>query len=187
MELTLTDVVFFDLDGTFFDHCHLLRIAISAIQRKYTGLAGGNVEELINQYKIALQQAYDNYLDKIITYEEVDIQKIRLFFAALGLYEPSPEEVKKFRARYKAVYRENRRAAPGSIETLARLREHGYRIDMITNGQMEDQSPKTTAIEPHHHPQGNWVSKETVDFLAENMGQILAGVAEKRYIAATSH
>lgn len=116
------------------------------MQRKYTGLAGGNVEELINQYNIALQQAYDNYLDKIITYKEADIQKIRLFFAALGLSEPSLKEVKEFRARYKAAYRENRRAKRGSIETLARLRERGYRIAIITNGQMEDQAAKAKAI-----------------------------------------
>lgn len=39
----------------------------------------------------------------MITYKEADIQKIRLFFAALGLSEPSLEEVKEFRVGYKAV------------------------------------------------------------------------------------
>ncbi|KAM0254423.1 hypothetical protein ACHAQJ_006827 [Trichoderma viride] len=78
MEPTRIKVVFFDLDGTLFDHYHSLRLAISAVQRKYTGLAGKNVEELIDKYNVALQRVYDAYLDKVITYEEADIRKICL-------------------------------------------------------------------------------------------------------------
>jgi phosphoglycolate phosphatase-like HAD superfamily hydrolase len=110
MEPTRIRVVFFDLDGTLFDHYHSLRLATSAIQTKYTGLAGENLEELIDQYNIALQQAYNDYLDKVITYEEADVRKIHLFFAALGLPEPSLNEVREFHDAYKAVYRANRRA-----------------------------------------------------------------------------
>jgi putative hydrolase of the HAD superfamily len=146
MEPTRIRVVFFDLDGTLFDHKHSLRLAISAIQRKYTGLVGKGIEDLIDQYNIALQLAYDEYLDKVITYEEADVRKIHLFFSALGLPEPSLDEVQEFRDAYKAVYRANRRATPGSIEALSRLREHGYRIAIITNGQIEDQADKAEAI-----------------------------------------
>ncbi|RGP71348.1 had-superfamily subfamily variant 1 [Fusarium sporotrichioides] len=145
MESTQTKVIFFDLDGTLFDHYHSLRLAMNAIQEKYSGLAE-NVEELIRLYNTALQQAYDDYLDKVTTYEEADIRKIHLFFAAVDLPEPSLDEVYEFRDAYKAVYRANRRATPGSIETLAWLREHGYRIAIITNGQIEDQTAKAEAI-----------------------------------------
>ncbi|KAL6837385.1 HAD-like domain-containing protein [Trichoderma camerunense] len=51
---------------------------------------------------------------------------------------------------YKAVYRKNRRATPGSIEALARLREYGYRIAIITNGQIEGQTAKVKAIGMQH-------------------------------------
>ncbi|KAL7908554.1 HAD-like domain-containing protein [Trichoderma velutinum] len=146
MELTQMKVVFFDLDGTLFDHYHSLRLAISAIQRDYTGFAEKNVDELVDKYNVALQRAYDAYLDNVITYEEADIRKIHLFFASLGLPEPSLDEVKRFRDIYKAVYRKNRRATPGSIEALVWLREHGYRIAIITNGQVEDQAAKVKAI-----------------------------------------
>lgn len=150
MEPTRTRVVFFDLDGTLFDHYHSLRLGISAVQSKYTGLAGKSIEDLINKYNIALQQAYNNYLNKVITYEEADVRKIRLFFAAFDLTEPGLDEVREFRDAYKAVYRANRRAIPGSIETLAQLREHGYRIAIITNGQVEDQAAKVEAIGIRH-------------------------------------
>ncbi|KAJ4862675.1 haloacid dehalogenase-like hydrolase domain-containing protein [Trichoderma breve] len=150
MELTRMKVVFFDLDGTLFDHYHSLRLAIAAIQRNYNELKEKNIDELIDKYNLALQQAYDAYLDKVIAYEQADVQKIHLFFSSLGLPEPSLDEVQKFRGTYKAVYRKNRRATPGSIEALARLREHGYRIAIITNGQVEDQTAKAKAIGIHH-------------------------------------
>ncbi|KKO97386.1 hypothetical protein THAR02_10513 [Trichoderma harzianum] len=135
MELTRMKVLYFDLDGTLFDHHHSLRFAIAAMQRNYTGLTEKTVDELIDKYNIALQQAYDAYLDKVITYEEADVRKLHLFFSSLDLPEPSLDEVQKFRDTDKAVYRKNRRATSGSIEALARLREHGYRIAIITNGK----------------------------------------------------
>ncbi|KAL6701667.1 HAD-like domain-containing protein [Trichoderma pleuroticola] len=150
MELKRIKVVFFDLDGTLFDHYHSLRLAISAVQRNYASLTEKNIDELVDKYNLALQQAYDAYLDKVITYEEADVQKIHLFFLSLGLPEPSLDEVQNFRNTYKAVYRKNRRATPGSIEALARLHEHGYRIAIITNGQVEDQTAKAKAIGIQH-------------------------------------
>ncbi|KAM0347593.1 hypothetical protein ACHAPU_004605 [Fusarium lateritium] len=114
---------------------------------RYTSLQGKKVEELVDQYNAALQQAYDEYLDKVITHEQADVRKIHLFFAALGLPELNLDEVQEFRDAYKAVYRGNRRATPGSIKTLVRLREHGYRIVIITtNGQIEDQTAKAEDI-----------------------------------------
>lgn len=147
---TRTKVVYFDLDGTLFDQDHSLRHAMSAIRKRYTALAGSTVEELIEQYNASHQQAYDAYLDKVITYEEADIRKICLFFASLGLPEPSLDDVQQFRDAYEAVYRANRRTTAGSVEALVRLREHGYYIGIITNGQVQDQTDKAKAISILH-------------------------------------
>lgn len=146
MEPTRTKVVYFDLDGTLFDHDHSLRQAISAIHKKYAALTDRTVDDLMKQYDVSLQQAYDSYLDKVITYEEADTRKIHLFFKSLGLPEPSLDEVQQVRDAYRAVYRANRRPTAGSVEALARLREHGYRIGIITNGQIQDQTEKAKAI-----------------------------------------
>ncbi|EMT66480.1 HAD-like domain-containing protein [Fusarium oxysporum II5] len=143
-------MVLFDLDNTLFDHYHSLRRAISAVQEKYSGLAATPVSVLINHYNQCLQQAYDGYLEKVITYDETESEKVKLFFQAVHLPEPTAKDIKEFRDTYKPVYRENRRATPGSIETLARLREHGYRLAIITNGQTKDQTDKAKAIGVYH-------------------------------------
>lgn len=144
-----TKVVLFDLDNTLFDHYHSLRSAISAVQEKYASLAGSKLEDLIARYNAALQRAY-KYLCKEITYEEADAMKVQLFFTVLGLPAPSLEEAREFRAIYKPAYSGNRRATPGSVETLVRLREHGYRLAIVSNGQIEDQAAKAEAIGIRH-------------------------------------
>ncbi|PNP46768.1 hypothetical protein TGAMA5MH_01720 [Trichoderma gamsii] len=146
MEPTRTKAIYFDLDGTLFDHDHSLRQAISAIHKKYSALTERTVEELMKQYDASLQQTYDLYLNNVITYEEADARKIHLFFKSLGLPKPSLDEVQKVRDAYRAVYGANRRSTAGSVETLVRLREHGYRIGIIINGQIQDQTEKAKAI-----------------------------------------
>lgn len=64
--------------------------------------------------------------------------------------EPSPEEAREFRAIYKPAYRANWRATPGAVETLVRLRQHSYRLAIVSNGQIADQEAKTEAIEICH-------------------------------------
>jgi len=119
-------VVFFDLDNTLFDHNHALQSAISAVQEKYTNLRERKKEDLITNYNTVLQQTYEEYL------------------------EPSLEETMQFHAIYKTAHRVNQRAMQGSVETLVRLREHGYRLAIITNGQIEDQASKAKAIGVSH-------------------------------------
>ncbi|KAF5001975.1 hypothetical protein FDECE_10777 [Fusarium decemcellulare] len=141
--------VFFDLDSTLFDHRHSLTCAIAAVQKEYSSLAGKPLGELINKYDDSLNQAYNEYLCTKITYEEKDVRKIQLFFAAIGLPEPTTAEAQKFRNVYQPAYRLTRRATPGSIETLKRLRYHGYHLSIVTNGQIEDQKAKAEVIGVH--------------------------------------
>ncbi|KAL4730865.1 hypothetical protein ACLX1H_002907 [Fusarium chlamydosporum] len=150
MEPYPTKLILFDLDNTLFDHYHSLNCAISAIQERYPGLADIETQTLIEQYNNSLQQAYDRYLKRFITYKEKDTVKVKLFFQGLGLPEPSSQCVIDFRATYQPAYRASRRATPGSIELLTQLRKLGYVTAIVTNGQTEDQSAKASAIRIRH-------------------------------------
>jgi FMN phosphatase YigB (HAD superfamily) len=83
---------------------------------------------------------------KQITYAEADSVKIRLFFASLKLPFPSEEEMQEFRARYQKAYYVSRRASPGAIETLVRLKKWWYRLTIVTNWQIVDPREKPEAI-----------------------------------------
>lgn len=142
--------VLFDLDGTLFDHYHSLSCGISAIRQNYSALATFNFTDLITQYNTSLQLAYDEYLRKIITYNEIDYRKIRLFFQGLGLNVPDDAGIAEFRDVYRPAYRDNRRATIGSIVTLVWLRKQGVNLAIITNGQAKDQLEKAKAIGVHN-------------------------------------
>ncbi|KAL2851555.1 HAD-like domain-containing protein [Aspergillus pseudoustus] len=143
-------VVLFDLDGTLFDHHHSLACAISAVRDGWPGLSTYSLDHLVDRYNAALQEAYDMYLRKEIAYEDTNALKVKLFFTLLGLTKPSQDEIIQFRALYKPAYRSSRRGTPGAVETLIRLRELGYRLAIVTNGQIDDQNDKAQDIGVHH-------------------------------------
>lgn len=140
------ETMLFDLDNTLFDHQHSLSSALTAVQREYPDLGAYDIAVLIDTYNSALETAYNQYLNKSISHADIDGIKIQSFFEALHLPKPSPSEVVAFRTVYKPAYRESRRATVGSIETLTRLRHHGSRTAIVTNGQTKDQVAKAEAI-----------------------------------------
>lgn len=72
-------VVLFDLDNTLFDHCHSLRCAVLAVQQRFASLKGYELGDLITNYNAALQRVYNNYLNKEIAHESMDLAKVQLF------------------------------------------------------------------------------------------------------------
>ncbi|KAH6685805.1 HAD-like domain-containing protein [Plectosphaerella plurivora] len=138
--------ILFDLDNTLFDHFNSLRHAISAVRSRFDYLQEFTTDELIAKYNAALQSSYDAYLRREITHGEVEQLKVVTFFQDAGFSQPSLEEIREFRNTYRPIYRSNGTATPGSIETLCRLHENGYKLAIITNGQVEDQKAKAECI-----------------------------------------
>jgi putative hydrolase of the HAD superfamily len=143
---TNTTAILFDLDNTLFDHSHSLRSAIISLRTSHPELSPFSDSKLTTTYHRCLEEAYNSYLLKTITYAEKDIQKVRSFFASLSLPEPSMEQIQHFRQRYQEVYRASRRTFPGCIETLTRLKEAGYKLAIVTNGPVREQNEKAEAI-----------------------------------------
>lgn len=152
MELTqsTTKAIFFDMDNTLFDHDHSMRSGLSAVQQEYTFLQRHQLEDLIKTYHLCLKTAYDEYLERKITYQDTEKRKIELFFAKLGFKSPSVNQIIHFLATYKRAYRGTRRATLESVETLVRLRENNYRIAIVTNGEVDDQTCKAKDIGVFH-------------------------------------
>ncbi|PCD44711.1 hypothetical protein AU210_000167 [Fusarium oxysporum f. sp. radicis-cucumerinum] len=142
----LPTMVFFDLDNTLFNHQHSLYSAISAAQRISPLLQEIPLKVLAEKYNETLNHVYDRYLRNETAHQDQDAEKVKLFFKSLGLEEPDSQHIEHFRNVYKTAYRKNRSALPGSIQTLRRLRDNGYRTAIITNGPTESQIEKVKAI-----------------------------------------
>jgi putative hydrolase of the HAD superfamily len=138
--------ILFDLDNTLFDHSHSLHSAILSLRNCYPEFSTFSDSKLTTTYHRCLEEAYNSYLRNTITYAEKDIQKIKSFFAELGLPSPSLEEIGHFRQKYSEAYKASRRATTGSIETLVRLKGEGHKLAIVTNGPIKEQNDKAEAI-----------------------------------------
>nr|RBQ94401.1 hypothetical protein FVER53263_21121 [Fusarium verticillioides] len=139
-------MIFLDLDNTLFDHRQSLKYALAAVQSIIPSLREITSDDLAEKYNEALNHVYGRYLRNEIADEDQNAEKVKLFFKSLDLEEPDSECIACFRSVYKRIYRTNREATPGSIQTLRRLRDNGYRTAIITNGPTGSQIEKAKAI-----------------------------------------
>ncbi|OBS22550.1 hypothetical protein FPOA_08887 [Fusarium poae] len=143
---TRPKVIFFDLDGTLFDDNHSLQCAINTARRTVDIPDTLSIETLTTCYLIARTKTHDLALQSDFTAEQIREKRTRHFFSLIGLSDYGEEQVKAFDDTYKKAYQSSRRATPGTIETLTKLREMGYKIAIITNGSEDSQQDKINQI-----------------------------------------
>jgi len=153
-------LIIFDLDKTLSDHDYPTRCALTAVQEQHPGFKDVSAQTLIDTYNKSLDEAYNKWLCYEIGDYEKDVEKFKLLYKSLGLPEPTDDDMKSFTDIYRPTYRSCRRATPGSIETLVKLRDFGYRIGIITNGPTGDQTSKADDIGVGHLVERIITSKE---------------------------
>ena len=141
------NTVLFDLDNTLFDHNNSLIQGLSAVKIRFPSyFSRFDLNHIRSAYNHALEEAYQKYLKGDITYDLKDILKVRIFFKSLGLPEPDDIGVHAFRQAYDTAYMSSRRATSGTIEALTYLKDQGYTLGILTNGQKHEQTAKADAI-----------------------------------------
>ncbi|RFU74658.1 had-superfamily subfamily variant 1 [Trichoderma arundinaceum] len=182
MEPTRIKVIFFDLDGTLFDHDHSLSLEISAIQRKYANLARKNPDRRIYQYAIEQLGASLDTTCMIGDSADSDIKGALDAQLADIMCSPTAENSQRLLFGQQIPIVRHMAQLPGYFGIAShRLEPHfasapgqlvieGIGIDLVT--------------EPRHCLQ---VSNEGVQFLTERMGMVLDCAAKKRHTPAMSH
>jgi putative hydrolase of the HAD superfamily len=143
-------LIIFDLDKTLSDHNYPARCALTAVQEQHPDFKNVSAQKLIDTYNKSLDEAYDKWLRCEIVHCEKDVEKFKLLYKYLGLPAPTDDDMESFTNIYRPTYRSCRKATPGSIETLVKLRDLGYRIGIITNGPTEGQIRKAEDIGVGH-------------------------------------
>ena len=138
--------ILFDLDSTLFDHHHSLHAGLLAIQSRFPGLSHIPVDKLADVYNRCLETAYSKYLKNEIKFVEVADLKFNLLYEELGLSEPDSRVTALWEDVYKPAYRESMKATAGSLETLENLKDKGYILAIVTNGQKDAQIVKARAV-----------------------------------------
>lgn len=148
MSIKITTILF-DLDETLSDHSYSLEHALTVLRPRYAVFSPHTTAVLMTWYQEALDEAFAEYLAHKITHGENTRHKIRLFFKKMG-ETLSESQIDSFLELYREAYSQDRRATLGTVKTLEVLREHGYKIGVVTNGQEKIQQTKLAEIKIHH-------------------------------------
>lgn len=138
--------IWFDLDDTLYDHTYSVCRGLDEVCRTYPVLSGRSPEELAVLYNRALNTVYPSYLWGEIDFRELRRRKLKLFYEAAEVDVNELPALDDFHRIYDEAYAHERRATPGVVETLCRLRETGIILAILTNGNQALQEEKLRTI-----------------------------------------
>lgn len=139
-------MVWIDLDDTLFDHSYSVGKGLERIQQDYPAFLSYPVPELVRLYNIALNEVYPEFLSGAIDFPEMRRQKFERFCQKAGVTKSEAPDATAFHRIYDEAYNEHRRATPGSIEGVQRLKKAGLPLGVLTNGVRRGQEEKLKLI-----------------------------------------
>jgi putative hydrolase of the HAD superfamily len=135
----------FDLDDTLFDHRYSYRGGLAALRRRWPELRGRSWEDTVEAYDRSLALLHPLVLRGSFSSSQARRARIRALFQAIGV-DPDGATLRQAEEVYADQYRALRRAVPGAIALLRRLRSTGIQIGVVTNHEIEPQIEKIRAI-----------------------------------------
>jgi putative hydrolase of the HAD superfamily len=136
----MTRAVLFDLDDTIYDHLHASRCGATALHREYAHFSSKTLEELCQEQYRLLNEVHGKVLQGLLTKEQARAERWRRLTEWCG-GTVTDDEANVLAERYRAVYQENRRAIPGVIALLERLKDR-VTVGIVTNNLTEEQKDK---------------------------------------------
>jgi HAD superfamily hydrolase (TIGR01549 family) len=133
-------VVLCDMDDTIFDHALTSQAALRRLRIMEPQLHARSLLELWTEYSRLLEEAHPAVVSGAITVEESRIERFRRL-AEFGGRSIPRAEAERLSKRYRANYRELRRAVPGARRLLERLHQKAT-VGVVTNNQVAEQEEK---------------------------------------------
>ncbi len=138
--------LWFDLDDTLYDHIHSVGRGLDAVCETFSCFSSVPRSELATLYNRALNTFHNAFLRGEIDFAELRRRKYRLFCETALVDNSGVPVLEEFHRVYDPAYAQSRRATPGSIEMLSKVRESGMNQAIITNGKQETQEEKLRVI-----------------------------------------
>lgn len=137
----------FDLDGTLFDHRGSATDAVDAFLRLIGALPSDDARRL---WFSAEDAEFERWRTGQISFQEQRRRRLRTVLPALGVaIEDSPVFLDEMFNGYLREYQAAWRAFPDAVDVLTSLRNQGFRLGILTNGNEEQQLEKLRAIGLH--------------------------------------
>lgn len=138
--------ILFDLDDTLFDHRHASLCALDAVRVVHATLQAIEIPALERIYREWLEITHSDVLAGRLTFDQARALRWQKVFAHFGATLTNIEAQSVARLT-RECYQSNRRVVAGTIELLTTLREHGYKVGIITNNMIAEQVEKLAYCE----------------------------------------
>lgn len=136
-------MIFFDIDGTLLDHKHSEYLGVNALYKEYKEYFKIE-EDMFYKYWCKISDKYFNrYLNGEITFKEQRIDRIKELFIFSGM-KLSDDIAENIFNNYLKIYEHNWKPFSDVIPSLQQL--DGYKLGIISNGDLEQQSLKLEKI-----------------------------------------
>lgn len=132
--------VMFDLDDTLFDHKYSRLCALEAMRRENKVISKASLKELEREHEILLSGNYLKVLDRTLTIKDSMVERTYQLFAKYGVVL-TEAEAENYTIIYKKEYESNRKAIPGVIDLIRKLKD-SVKIGIVTNGMYDIQMEK---------------------------------------------
>lgn len=134
----------FDLDGTLFDHRGAASQAVDIFLGDL-GVASSDAHRAL--WFSAEESEFEQWRAGRISFQEQRRRRLRIVLPAVGVAVPDLDhDLDALFENYLRAYRKSWRAFPDAAVVLATLRERGFRIGILSNGNEEQQIDKLRAI-----------------------------------------
>ncbi|MGE7870146.1 HAD family hydrolase [Bacillus paramycoides] len=138
-------MIFFDIDGTLLDYDAAGRNGISHFFQKYNDIFLGNELEATKLWHELSEQYFNKFLSNQLSFHEQQALRMYHLFKAYEVHLSLKESKQRFN-QYIELYKKNWIAFEDVLYTLQSLKQKGYSLGIISNGDYEQQIEKLTAL-----------------------------------------
>lgn len=136
----LPKAVLFDMDDTIFDHSLTCRSALARLRSRDARLRTCSLDSEWHEYLRLLDAVQPDVLAGRVTIHDARVDRFRQLVRFCGS-EVSSLDAAELSREYRAYYRGLRRAVPGAVRLLERLRDRAV-VGVVTNNAVAEQEEK---------------------------------------------
>jgi putative hydrolase of the HAD superfamily len=134
-------MIFFDIDGTLLDYDYAEREGILAFFRSDPYLFSFSEQQANEVWKHLSSKYFEGFLANKLSFQEQKRLRMIELFKMVKINLTNEETDEKFR-KYFSFYKENWKAYTDVREVLDKLKEKGYLLGVISNGDYQQQVEK---------------------------------------------
>ncbi|MGD7052349.1 HAD family hydrolase [Sutcliffiella horikoshii] len=134
-------MIFFDIDGTLLDYDYAEREGILDFFRTNPYLFSFTDQQAIEVWKQLSSEYFEKFLANELSFQEQKRARMIELFKKVEIKITNEEADDKFES-YLSLYKKNWKAYADVIEVLDKLKEQGYPLGVISNGDYQQQVEK---------------------------------------------